>query len=136
MNSHPSTQRSAASLYEASTTKRLVIRQELLDGRPAVLMVVEFDHELGSPECDAEEVLTAVTQVVQHADSLPNIRCRVFTSALLNGRRNFIEWSPTEDGRLLARRDLDLLPPSLVTAELLNQSLAVYGESQQQDAIQ
>jgi hypothetical protein len=60
----------------------------------------------------------------------------VFTSALINGRRNFIEWSPTEDGRLLARRDLDLLPPSLVTAELLNQSLAVYGQSQQQDAVQ
>jgi hypothetical protein len=74
--------------------------------------------------------------VVKHADSLPNILCFVFTSTLLNGRRNFIEWSPTEDGRLLARREPDLLPPSLVTAELLNQSLAVYGQSQQQDAIQ
>jgi hypothetical protein len=136
MNSHELSELAPASLYAASTTKRLVIRQELLDDRPAVLFVVEFDHEVGSPDCDAEELLTAVTQVVQHADSLPNILCRVFTSALINGRRNFIEWSPTEDGRLLARRDIDLLPPSLVTAELLNQSLAVYGSSQQQDAVQ
>ena len=136
MNSHELSELAPASLYAASTTKRLVIRQELLDDRPAVLFVVEFDHEVGSPDCDAEELLTAVTQVVQHADSLPNILCRVFTSALINGRRNFIEWSPTEDGRLLARRDIDLLPPSLVTAELLNQSLAVYGQNQQQDAVQ
>ena len=123
-------------LFAESTTKRLVIRQELLDGQPVVLFVLEWDSELGSPECDAEEVLTAVTQLVQHAGSLPNVHAFVFTSALINGRRNFIEWSPTSDGRLQARRELDLLPPSLVTAELLNQSLAVYGQSQQQDAVQ
>ena len=114
-------------LFAESTTKRLVIRQELFDGQPVVLFVLEWDHELGSPECDAEEVLTAVTQVTQHAGSLPNVRAFVFTSALLNGRRNFIEWSPTSDGRLQAQRQPDLLPPSLVTAELLNQSLAIYG---------
>jgi len=119
-------------LFAESTTKRLVIRQELLDGQPVVLFVVEYDHELGSPECDAEELLTAVTQVVQHAHSLPNVLCFVFTSALINGRRNFIEWSPTEDGRLRAHREPDLLPPSLLTAELLNQSLAVYGAPQAQ----
>ena len=123
-------------LFEESATKRLVIRQELLGDRPAILWVIEYDHEVGSPECDAEELLGAVTQVVRYAHSLPNALCFVFTSALINGRRNFIEWSPTEDGRLLARRDLDLLPPSLVTAELLNQSLAVNGASQQQDAVQ
>jgi hypothetical protein len=123
-------------LFAESATKRLVIRQELLDGRPAVLWVVEYDHEVGSPECDAEELLTAVTQVVQHAHSLPNVLCFVFTSTLLNGHRNFIEWSPTSDGRLRAQREPDLLPPSLLTAELLNQSLAMYGATQQQDAIQ
>ena len=136
MTSHELSELAPVSLYAASTTKRLVIRQELFNDRPAVLFVVEFDHELGSAECDAEELLTAVTQVVQHADTLPNILCFVFTSTLLNGRRNFIEWSPTEDGRLLARREPDLLPPSLITAELLNQSLAVYGATQQQDAVQ
>ena len=119
-------------LFAESTTKRLIIRQELLDGQPVVLYVLEWDYELGSPECGAEEVLTAVTQLVQHAGSLPNVRAFVFTSALLNGRRNFIEWSPTSDGRLQARRELDLLPPSLVTAELLNQSLALYGAPQAQ----
>jgi hypothetical protein len=123
-------------LFAESTTKRLVIRQELLDGQPVVLFVLEWDSELGSPECDAEEVLTAVTQLVQHAGSLPNVRAFVFSSALLNGRRNFIEWSPTSDGRLQARRELDLLPPSLVTAELLNQSLATYGAPQVQEAVQ
>jgi len=123
-------------LFAESTTKRLIIRQELLDGQPVVLFVLEWDYELGSPECDAEEVLTAVTQLVQHASSLPNVRAFVFTSALLNGRRNFIEWSPTSDGRLQARRELDLLPPSLVTAELLNQSLATYGAPQAQVAVQ
>lgn len=102
MNSHNLSELSPASLYAASTTKRLVVRHELFNDRPAVLFVVEFDYELGSPDCDAEELLTAVTQVVQHADTLPNILCFVFTSTLLNGRRNFIEWSPTEDGRLLA----------------------------------
>ena len=136
MNTHDASNRAPVSLYEASTTKRLVIRQELLDNRPAVLFVVEFDHELGSADCDTEELLTAVTQVVQHADSLPNIQCRVFTSALINGRRNFIEWSPTSDGRLQAQRQPDLLPPSLLTAELLNQSLAVYGANQLQVAVE
>lgn len=125
-----------ASLYEASTTKRLVIRQELLDGQPVVLFVLEWDSELGSSQCDADQVLTAVTQLVQHASSLPDVHAFVFTSALLNGRRNFIEWSAASDGRLLARRDLDLLPPSLVTAELLNQSLAVYGAAQQPEPVQ
>jgi hypothetical protein len=123
-------------LFAESATKRLVIRQELLDGQPVVLWVVEYDHEVGSPECDAEELLTAVTQVVKHAHSLPNVHAFVFTSTLLNGRRNFIEWSPTSDGRLQARRELDLLPPSLVTAELLNQSLALYGAAQAQVAVQ
>jgi hypothetical protein len=113
-----------------------VIRQELINGRPAVLMVVEFDHEMGSPGCEVEELLTAVTQTVKHAHDLSDTLCRVFSSTLLNGRRNFIEWSPSSDGRLQARREPDLLPPSLVTAELLNQSLAVYGSSQQQDAVQ
>ncbi len=77
-------------------------------------------------------MLTAVTQLVQHAGSLPNVRAFVFSSALLNGRRNFIEWSPTADGRLRAHREPDLLPPSLVTVELLNQSLALYGAPQAQ----
>ena len=123
-------------LFTESTTKRLVIRQELLDGQPVVLFVLEWDHELGSPECDAEEVLTAVTQVTQHARSIPNVLCFVFTSALINGRRNFIEWSPTSDGRLQAQRQPDLLPPSLVTAELLNESLAVYGAPTAQVPVQ
>ena len=124
------------SLFEESTTKRLVIRQELLGGRPAILWVIEYDHELGSPDCDAEELLTAVTQVMTHARSLPNVLCFVFTSALIDGRRNFIEWSPTEDGRLQAQRQPDLRPPSLLTAELLNQSLAVYGAPQSQEPVQ
>jgi hypothetical protein len=86
MNSHNLSELAPVSLYAASTTKRLVIRQELFNDRPAVLFVVEFDHELGSPDCDAEELLTAVTQVVKHADSLPNILCFVFTSTLLSLR--------------------------------------------------
>ena len=77
-----------------------------------------------------------VTQVTQHAGSLPNVRAFVFTSALLNGRRNFIEWSPTSDGQLQAQRQPDLLPPSLVTAELLNQSLAIYGAPTAQVPVQ
>ena len=131
MNSHPSTERAAASVWAASTTKRLVVRQELLNGQPVVLFVVELDHELGDAECSADELLTAVSQVVRHADSLPNIQCRVFSSVLLDGRRNFIEWSPTDDGRLLGRREPDELPPSLLTAELLNQSLLTYGAHNQ-----
>jgi hypothetical protein len=123
-------------LFAESATKRLVIRQELLDGQPVVLFVLEWDHELGSPDCDPEELLTAVTQVVQHAHSLPNVLCFVFTSTLLNGRRNFIEWSPASDGRLRAQREQHLLPPSLLTAELLNQSLAVYGAPQAQVGVQ
>jgi hypothetical protein len=129
-------QQEPVSLFEESATKRLVIRQELLGDRPAVLWVIEYDHELGSPDCDAEELLTAVTQVMTHARSLPNVLCFVFTSALIDGRRNFIEWSPTEDGRLQAQRQPDLLPPSLLTAELLNQSLAVYGAPQSQEPVQ
>ena len=43
----------------------------------------------------------------------------------------------TEQREVAAGLTLEyLLPPSLVTAELLNQSLAVYGQSQQQDAVQ
>ena len=131
MNSHPSTERAAASVWAASTTKRLVVRQELLNGQPVVLFVVELDHELGGAECSADELLTAVGQVVTHADSLPNIVCRVFTSVLLDGRRNFMEWTPTDDGRLMARREPDELPPALLTAELLNESLMQYGAHQQ-----
>jgi len=127
----PVSQRATASVWDASPTKRLVVRQEILNGKPAVLFVVEYDHELGAPECSADELLTAVGQVVRHADSLPNIQCRVFSSVLLDGRRNFIEWSPTDDGRLLGRREPDELPPSLLTAELLNQSLLTYGAHNQ-----
>ena len=70
--------------------------------------------------------------MVQHTRSLPNVLCFVFTSALINGRRNFIEWAPTEDGHLRPHREPDLLLPSLVTAELRNQSLAEYGAPQAQ----
>jgi hypothetical protein len=131
VNSHGSTERATGSVYDASPTKRLVVRQELLDGQPTVLWVVEYDYELGAPECSADELLTAVGQVVARADALPNIVCRVFTSVLLDGRRNFVEWSPTDDGRLLGRREPDELPPALLTAELLNESLAQYGAHQQ-----
>ena len=37
-----------------------------------------------------------------------------------------------DECRPFLRRELDLLPPSLVTAELLNQSLALYGAPQAQ----
>ena len=131
MNTQDSKERATASVWDASATKRLVVRQELLNGKPAALFIVEYDHELGSPECSADEILTAVGQVVAHADGLPNIVCRVFTSVLLDGRRNFVEWSPTDDGRLFARREPDELPPSLLTAELLNQSLLTYGAHNQ-----
>ena len=131
MNTPDSMERATASAYDASPTKRLVVRQELLNGQPTVLWVVEYDHELGAPECSADELLTAVGQVVARADALPNIVCRVFTSVLLDGRRNFVEWSPTDDGRLLGRREPGELPPALLTAELLNQSLLTYGAHQQ-----
>lgn len=131
MNTPESTKRPAASVWAASTTKRLVVRQELLSGQPVVLFVVELDHELGDAECSADELLTAVSQVVRHADSLPNITCRVFSSVLLDGKRNFMEWTPTDDGRLLGRREPDELPPALLTAELLNQSLLTYGATNQ-----
>ena len=131
MNTQDSKERATASVWDASATKRLVVRQELLNGQPTVLWVVEYDHELGAPECSADELLTAVGQVVARADALPNIVCRVFTSVLLDGRRNFVEWSPTDDGRLLGRREPDELPPSLLTAELLNQSLLTYGAHNQ-----
>jgi hypothetical protein len=127
----PVSQHATERIWAASTTKRLVVRQELLNGQPVVLFVVELDHELGGAECSADELLTAVGEVVRHADSLPNIQCRVFSSVLLDGRRNFIEWSPTDDVRLLGRREPDELPPSLLTAELLNQSLLTYGAHNQ-----
>ena len=127
----PVSQRATERVWDASATKRLVVRQEVLNGKPAVLFIVEYDWELGSPECSADELLTAVGQVVAHADGLPNIACRVFTSVLLNGRRNFVEWSPLADGRLVGRREPDELPASLLTAELLNQSLLTYGAHNQ-----
>ena len=130
MNTQDSKERATASVWDASATKRLVVRQELLNGKPAVLFIVEYDHELGAPECGADELLTAVSEVVTRAEALP-IQCRVFTSVLLDGRRNFVEWSPTDDGRLFARREPDELPPSLLTAELLNQSLMQYGAHNQ-----
>jgi hypothetical protein len=71
MNTHDASNHAPVSLYEASTTKRLVIRQELLDNRPAVLFVVEYDHELGSADCDTEELLTAehpLSRVHQRTD--------------------------------------------------------------------
>ena len=136
MNSHEATKRATASVWDASTTKRLIVRQELLDGLPVVLFVVEMDHELGTPECSSEEILTAVGQVLRHANGLPNITSRVFTSVLLNGRRNFIEWTMSDERQLIARREVDELPPSLLSAELLNQSLLTYGAASQLGAVQ
>jgi hypothetical protein len=106
---------------------RLVIRWELHDGRPVVLLVLEYDGELCATECPASELLSAVGQVVNGVAAVADADCRVFSSALLDGRRNFIEWA-TADGRLVATRNPDTLPPSLVTGELLNESLAQYGE--------
>ena len=117
-----------------AAVQRLVVRHEVLDGQPVVLFVVESDHELGSPQCSADALLTAVGQAVDHAEGL-NIGARVFSSALLDGSRNFIEWQRA--GRqLVARRQPDELPPSLLAAELLGQSLADYGAHDQRAVVQ
>lgn len=118
----------AASVLDATALKRLVIRWELHDGQPVALLVVEYDAELGTADCLADELLDAVGQVMRGVAQVVDAQCRVFSGAILDGRRNFIEWVPTDDGRLVATRNPDTLPPSLVTCELLNESLAEYGE--------
>ena len=66
----PVSQHATERFWDASATKRLVVRQEVLNGKPAVLFIVEYDHELGAPECSADELLTAVGQVVARADAI------------------------------------------------------------------
>jgi hypothetical protein len=117
-----------ASVLDATALKRLVIRWELHDGRPVVLLVLEYDAALGTADCQADELLDAVGQVIRGVAQVVDAECRVFSGTILDGRRNFIEWAPTDDGRLTAIRNPDTLPPSLVTCELLNESLAQYGE--------
>lgn len=115
-------------------TQRLIIRQEMLGARPALLLVIEYDAELGTAECDASELRRAVCQVLDYAATLRNIQCRVFSSALIDGRRNFIEWSEAGGELVEGRRAPDQLPPSLLSAELLNQSLMQYGAHSELDA--